>query len=101
MIETVAPADFIPTFAVSAAIVLFGAAYAALFAYSRIRPWPWLHLAAGLSYAALALSVQLLSRLAHLDGHWRVVAALMLIGYLAAPWAIWKLCVASHGEGGD
>lgn len=97
MIEAVAPQDFIATFAACALIVLFGAGYAGLFAWSRVRRRRDALIAAGIFYAALVLTVMLLSRLAHLDGSWQAVTGLMLVGYLLAPWAIWKLCAASHG----
>ena len=99
MIDAVAPEDFVATFAACAFIVLFGAGYAGLFAWSRIARRKRFLLGAAFCYAALAGSVLLLTRLAHLDGAWRAVSALMLAGYLVAPWAIWKLCVASHGGG--
>jgi hypothetical protein len=53
----------------------------------------------GLAYACyllLAMAVFMLARAANLDGGWRIVCLLMLVGYLFAPRAIWHLCAASH-----
>jgi hypothetical protein len=96
--ETVAPHDFLATFAAAGLTVLFGAAYAALFAWSKIVGGKrLLGLAAGLCYLALASAVWALSRLAHFDGRWQFLAGLMLFGYWLAPMGVWRLCVAGHG----
>jgi len=96
MIDAVAPQDFVLTFTSSALIVLFGAGYAACFAWSRISRRSGFTIAAGFCYIALACSVGVLSGLAHLGGSWRIVSGLMLLGYLLAPYGIWRLCSASH-----
>jgi len=55
----------------------------------------WLHL--GSSYLGLVLAVVILARAAHLlTPFWGSVVALMLVGYLAAPHFIFRLCVATH-----
>lgn len=98
MIEPVALQDFFITFFSSALVILFGAGYAGLYAWAKLRgnrrllPWAYA------CYAALAASTLVLARAAHLDGEWRILVGLMLAGYLLAPPGIWKLCAASHHE---
>jgi hypothetical protein len=101
MIDAVAPQDLVMTFTASALIVLFGAGYAAFFACSRITGRSRFTIAAGLCYIALACAVMMLSRAAHFDGSWRIVSAFMLLGYLLAPYGIWRLCTASHRTSQD
>lgn len=97
MIEPVHLADFFTVFFSAAMVILLGALYALLFAFSRIRQAPGLMPLAYLSYAGLALSVLVLAHTAHLNSaFWHTVVALMLAGYLAAPHAIWHLCVGTH-----
>lgn len=99
MIEPVATQDFIGAFLSAALVILFGAAYAALFAWSKLRQIPGLMMWAYACYAALAASTAVLAKTAHLDGEWRVLVGLMLAGYLLAPLGIWKLCNSSHPHG--
>jgi hypothetical protein len=107
MIEPVKMADFFATFFSAAAVILFGALYALLFAYSRIRNVPRLMPLAYAAYAVLFASVILLATVANLFGSlfWMSVVMLMLAGYLAAPHAVWHLCVhthaAAHNDGSD
>lgn len=98
MIEPVKMADFFATFFSAAAIILFGALYALLFAYSRIRDLPRLMPLAYAAYAVLFASVIVLATVANLFGSlfWTFVVMLMLAGYLAAPHAVWHLCVNTH-----
>ncbi len=98
MIEPVKLADFFVAFFSAASVILFGALYALVFAYSRIRNLPRLLLLAYASYAALVASVIVLARVANLFGSlfWGAVVMLMLAGYLFAPHAIWHLCVTTH-----
>lgn len=98
MIEPVKLADFFATFFSAAAVILFGALYALLFAYSRTRNLPRLMPLAYAAYAVLFISVVVLASVANLFGSlfWMTVAMLMLAGYLAAPHAIWHLCVNTH-----
>lgn len=96
MIQPVALQDFLLTFFASALVILSGAGYALLFAWARLRGRPaFLHWAYA-AYAVLAGSVWILAGTAHLDGYWRALAALMLIGYFAAPRVIFRLCSATH-----
>lgn len=103
MIEPVKTADFLMAFCSAAAVILFGALYALLFAYSRIKNAPRLMPLAYAAYTALFVSVITLAVVANLFGSifWVPVIMLMLIGYLFAPHAIWHLCVATHAAPDD
>ena len=96
MIEPVALQDFFVTFFSAAAVILFGAGYAGLFAWARLgnrrHLMPWAYAC----YATLAIAVYALAQAAHLHGNWTLVTVLMLLGYLLAPHAIWHLCAATH-----
>ncbi len=97
MIEPVHLADFFAVFFSAAMVILFGACYALLFAFSKVKLSPGLMPLAYLAYLGLVVSVLVLARVAHLDGlFWNSVVALMLAGYLAAPHAIYRLCVDTH-----
>lgn len=98
MIEPVELADFFATFFSAAAVILCGALYAFLFAYSRISNRPRLMPLAYAAYAALFASVIVLGNAANLFNSlfWMSVIVLMLAGYLAAPHAVWHLCVNTH-----
>lgn len=103
MIEPVKMADFFITFFSAASVIVFGALYALLYAYSRIQKVPRLMLLAYAAYAVLFISVAILAKVAHLFGSpfWVFVVFLMLAGYLAAPHAIWHLCVGTHAAAED
>ena len=98
MIQPVELQDFFLNFFAAALVILAGAGYALLYAWAKVarRPgfMPWAYLA----YAVLVIAVWLLAATAHLDGYWRVLTALMLIGYFAAPRAIFRLCAATHSH---
>ena len=98
MIEPVKLADFFITFFSAASVIIFGALYALLFAYSRIKNVPRLMPLAYAAYAALFASVMVLANVANLFGSpfWQFIVFLMLVGYLLAPRFIFKLCVATH-----
>lgn len=98
MIEPVKMADFFITFFSAASVIVFGALYALLFAYSRIKNVPHLMPLAYAAYAVLFVSVIELATVANLFGSlfWVGVVILMLVGYLLAPHAIWHLCVGTH-----
>ena len=100
MIEPVKMADFFVAFFSAASVILFGALYALLFAYSRMKHVPRLMALAYAAYAVLFVSVITLATVANLFGSyfWVSVIMLMLIGYLVAPHAIWQLCVSTHAE---
>lgn len=98
MIEPVKMADFFVTFFSAASVIVCGALYALLFAYSRIKHVPRLMPLAYAAYALLFVSVVVLANVANLFGSpfWVCVVILMLAGYLLAPHAIWHLCVGTH-----
>ncbi len=98
MIEPVALNDFLTTFLSAALVILFGAAYAGLYAWSKLRDKPGLMSWALVCYAVLAGATFLLAQAAHLNGEWKILVGLMLGGYLLAPLGIWKLCVDSHDD---
>lgn len=96
MIEPVEMQDFFITFFSSAMVILSGALYAALFAWSRLRSRPRLMFLAYGAYVALFVSVLVLAEATHLHGFWRLLVVLLLVGYLLAPHGIWRLCVGTH-----
>ncbi|WP_133718344.1 hypothetical protein [Methylocaldum gracile] len=96
MIEPVALDDFFVNVFSAATIILAGASYAALFAWGKLTRRPGFLILAYVSYGVLAVSVWLLAETSHFEGFWRIIAGLMLIGYFAAPQAIWRLCTATH-----
>lgn len=98
MIEPVQLADFFTVFFSAAMVIMTGALYALLFAFSRIKAAPRLMPLAYLAYAGLAVSVLVLGDAANLfhDRFWTAIVGLMLVGYLVAPHAIWHLCVGTH-----
>lgn len=102
MIEPVALKDFFLTFFAAAMVILAGALYALLFAYARVKQRPRLMPLAYAAYFGLVVSVLVLAVVAHLfaTGFWTFIVALMLIGYLLAPHAIWHLCVSTHAHAG-
>jgi hypothetical protein len=96
MIQPVDLQDFLLTFFVSAGVILSGACYALFFAWGRLRHDPRFLRWALLAYAVLAACVLTLMRTAHLDGTWSTLTLLMLVGYFAAPRAIFRLCHVTH-----
>jgi hypothetical protein len=104
MIEPVALANFFTVFFSAAMVIMTGALYALLFAYSRLKKMPRLMPVAYLAYLGLFASVMTLANAANLFNNtfWTVIVGLMLTGYLLAPHAIWHLCVGTHaGEHAD
>lgn len=92
--EPVAIDHLFTAFAAGAAVILTGAAYALLFAWSRLRRRPGLMAAAYLAYGCLAAAVLTLAKVLHMSGFWAAVVVAMLAGYLVAPRIIWRLTVA-------
>jgi len=82
----------------AALIVVGGAAYALLSALARLRGSRKTGLAAAAAYALLATATVILAQQLGLEGAWLVIVAVMLIGYLLAPHAIWQLSVATHAN---
>lgn len=104
MIEPVALANFFTVFFSAAMVIMTGALYALLFAFSRVKKMPRLMPFAYFVYAGLAISVLVLGDAANLfhSAFWTAVVGLMLVGYLLAPHAVWHLCVGTHeGERED
>ena len=98
MIEPVALKDFFITFFSSALIIMAGASYALLFAWSKVNSRLSIKLSAYASYLILLVSVYQLTLAANLDGYWRIISYLMVIGYFFAPIAIWHLCKQTHDQ---
>lgn len=100
IVEPVHLANFFTVFFSAASVILFGALYALLFAWSRVRGRPRLMAMAYAAYLGLAASVVTLGYAANLfnSGFWTFIVLLMLVGYLFAPHAIWHLCVGTHAE---
>jgi hypothetical protein len=98
MIEPVALEDFFITFFSAALIILAGASYALLFAWSKVNTNSRIKIAAYISYAVLILSVAELTRAAQFHGFWLIISLVMMIGYFFAPIGIWHLCVKTHAD---
>jgi len=69
MIEPVALKDFFITFFSSALIIMAGASYALLFAWSKVNPNSRIKIAAYASYLVLIVSVLELTRAANFSGY--------------------------------
>jgi hypothetical protein len=98
MVEPVALANFFTVFFSAAMVIMTGALYALLFAFSRVKRMPRLMPMAYLAYLGLFASVMALAQAANLFNNpfWTSIVVLMLLGYLLAPHAIWHLCVGTH-----
>ncbi|MBA4382462.1 MAG: hypothetical protein C0406_07845 [Sideroxydans sp.] len=100
MIEPASLGNFFTIFFTSAMVIMLGALYALLFAFSRLKGETRLMPLAYLSYVGLFISTLFLADAANLLNHpfWIVIVAFMLLGYLFAPHAIWHLCVGTHAD---
>ena len=96
MIEPVALKDFFVTFFSAALIILAGASYALLYAWSKVNSNPRIKLFAYLSYAVLLAAVYQLTLATNLTGYWLSLSYIMVIGYFLAPIGIWHLCKRTH-----
>lgn len=98
MIQPVEVANFFAVFFSAASVIMFGALYALLFAYARVRNKPALMPLAYLAYVGLFAAVLVLAFAANLfaNGFWTFIVLLMLVGYFVAPHGIWHLCVRTH-----
>lgn len=96
MLEPVELKDFFIVFFSGAMVIMAGALYALLFAWSRLQSKPWMMFFAYLSYGILFISVLTLASAAHLHGFWWWLVVIMLVGYLFAPHGIWNLCESTH-----
>ncbi len=101
MIEPVELQDFFIVFFSGAMVIMAGALYALLFAWSRLQAKPWMMVLAYGAYGILFISVLTLGSAAHLNGFWWWLVVAMLVGYLLAPHGIWRLCVGTHGTEDD
>lgn len=98
MIEPVALKDFFITFFSSALVIMAGASYALLFAWSKVNANLRIKIAAYCSYIVLLIAVTLLSRAANFSGYWLMLSVVMVVGYFFAPIGIWHLCVKTHAD---
>lgn len=98
MIEPVALKDFFITFFSAALIIMAGASYALLFAWSKVNSNKHIKISAWFAYIVLVVSVVLLTRAANFSGYWLILSWLMVIGYFFAPIGIWHLCVKTQSE---
>jgi hypothetical protein len=98
MIEPIALKDFFISFFSSALIILAGAGYALLYAWSKIKSNSRIKWLAYLCYAVLLVSVAELTRAANFSGFWLMLSVVMVIGYFFAPIGIWHLCDKTHTE---
>ena len=96
MVEPVVAQNILLAAMAGAMVVLFGAIYAALFAWSKIKKNPRFMIAAYLSYLIFVVFTILLAYTLHLTGFWYLIVALMIFGYLLAPHGVWRLCVGTH-----
>lgn len=96
MIQPVELADFMATFFASAGVILGGAGYALLYAWARLKQQSGFWYGAFGFFALLAFCILILIKTAHLEGHWWLLAITMLLGYLVAPPAIFRLCQGTH-----
>jgi hypothetical protein len=100
MFEPVDVQDIMIAAMAGALVVMFGAMYAFAFAVAKLNgSRRVLFVAYGL-FAGLTVNVLVLANALNMDGFWRFVSATMLLGYLLAPQAIWKLSVGTH-EGSE
>jgi hypothetical protein len=95
-IEPVAVADIMIAVIAGALVVLMGALYALSFAFGRLWQRSSLLILAYGCFGLLALNVLILARTLHLEGRWQAVTIALLLGYLLAPHAIWRLSVGTH-----
>lgn len=100
MLEPAELANFFTIFFTAAMVIVLGALYALLFAFSRVGKRPRLMPLAYLSYTGLFVSALVLAQATNLLKHpvWALLVVLMLLGYLLAPHGIWHLCVGTHGK---
>lgn len=101
MTEPVLASNIMLATMAGAMMILFGAFYAFFFAWSRLRHNPHYSMLAYASYAIFAVFTAVLVQVLHLSGYWRILVALILLGYLLAPHGIWHLCVGTHPHDDD
>jgi len=94
--EPVELQDFMIAVGAGAMVVLLGALYAFTFAIAKLNKNRLLLVITYAIYAGFSVSVLVLAQALNLNGWWWVVTVTMLLGYLLAPQAIWKLSVGTH-----
>lgn len=80
----------------AACVVVSGALYALFFALGRLYVSAKLTAVAWICYALLVAFTFVLAGALDLGGAWIWVIAVMLVGYLVLPKAIWHLSVGTH-----
>ncbi len=98
MVEPVALADFFASFFSGAMIILVAALYAGLYAWQKIAGGRFLKYWQATAFAGLLVFVAIFAHVNHLNGEWRFLSALMLVGYWCMPRIIWRLCAATHAN---
>ncbi|EIC28631.1 MULTISPECIES: hypothetical protein [Methylomicrobium] len=98
MIEPVALSDFFIVFFSGALIILLAALYAALFAWGKLQGGAGFRYGSWLTYGLLLACVAIFAKVLHLEGHWKILAVLMVVGYWWMPRLIWRLCTATHAH---
>ncbi len=91
--------DILVSAAAAAGVVICGGLYALFLALGRLRQSVALSRAALAAYVALVASAFVLADSLGFSGGWLLVIAVMLVGYLLAPGAIWRLSTATHAVG--
>ena len=88
---------FVSTMA-GAAVVLMGAFYALFYALGKLNNNHLALATAFASYLGLVAATFMLIDALDLRGFWLLMTTVMLIGYLLAPMAIWRLSVDIHED---
>jgi RsiW-degrading membrane proteinase PrsW (M82 family) len=96
MVEPVEAKDIMIAAMAGAMVIMFGAGYAFAFAMAKLNKQRSVMAVAYALYAGLVISVFVLAYALNLNGSWWAVTITMLVGYLLAPQAIWKLSVGTH-----
>ena len=96
MLEPVELKDFFIVFFSGAMVIMAGALYALLFAWSKLQSKPWMMVFAYIAYIILFISVLVLGSAAHLHGFWWWLVITMLLGTFYSRPGIWKVCVSTH-----
>ncbi|MFI4936970.1 MAG: hypothetical protein ACHQJ6_00485 [Candidatus Berkiellales bacterium] len=96
MIKPIQSSQFIVAIFSSASLITCATLYAILFAFAQLRKSDKLLILAYLSYVGLLLSVVSLSMAANFEGFWHILSIFLLLGYFFAPYAMLKLCLATH-----
>ena len=78
-----------------ALVVVFGAVYAACFAFGRMFRSFILLRVAYVCFALLVVAVYVLATSLQLGGIWNVLMVALLVGYFVAPRMIWRLTEAT------